>query len=76
MTTPHLDRLSTVDPRTVWPHEAHAFTPWLLNNVDVLSDLLGMDLVLDVAEHPVGASRSTYTAATFPMTASSSLRTS
>ena len=35
-------------------HEAHEFTPWLLNNVDVLSDLLGMDLVLEVVEHPVG----------------------
>jgi hypothetical protein len=30
------------------------FTPWMLNNVDVLSDLLGMDLSLEVAEHPVG----------------------
>jgi hypothetical protein len=38
----------------VWPHEAIDFTPWLLQNVDVLSDLLGMDLVLDRAEHPVG----------------------
>lgn len=38
----------------IWPHEAIDFTPWLLQNVDVLSDLLGMDLVLDAAEHPVG----------------------
>jgi hypothetical protein len=38
----------------VWPHEAHSFTPWLLANVDVLSDLLGMELELQVAEHPVG----------------------
>ena len=29
-------------------------TPWLLENVDVLSDLLGMNLILEVAEHPVG----------------------
>jgi len=36
------------------PHEALDFTPWLLQNVDVLSDLLGTDLVLEVAEHPVG----------------------
>lgn len=49
-----LGRLSVVPARQVWPHEAHDFTPWLLGNVDVLSDLLGMDLVLDVAEHPVG----------------------
>jgi len=38
----------------VWTHEAHNFTPWLLRNVDVLGDLLGMQLVLDVAEHAVG----------------------
>ncbi len=44
----------SVPSRDVWPHEAHSFTPWLLNNVDVLSDLLGMDLALEVAEHPVG----------------------
>lgn len=49
-----LGRLAHVEPREVWPHEAHSFTPWLLANVDVLSDLLGMDLVLEVAEHPVG----------------------
>ena len=49
-----LGRLTSVPARQVWPHEAQDFTPWLLQNVDVLSDLLGMDLVLDVAEHPVG----------------------
>jgi hypothetical protein len=54
MTTPNLGRLTTVPPREVWTHEAHNFTPWVLQNVDVLSDLLGMDLVLDIAEHPVG----------------------
>lgn len=51
---PSLGRLTAVSPRQVWPHEAANFTPWLLANVDVLSDLLGMDLALDVAEHPVG----------------------
>lgn len=54
MTTPNLGRLSTVQPRDVWTHEALHFTPWLLANVDVLSDLLGMELELQVAEHPVG----------------------
>lgn len=49
-----LGRLKAVPPRQVWPHEALNFTPWLLENVDVLSDLLGMDLILEVAEHPVG----------------------
>ncbi|MFL1593557.1 DUF4268 domain-containing protein [Rhodococcus ruber] len=54
MTAPDLGRLEVVAPRLVWPHEALDFTPWLLHNVDVLSDLLGMDLVLDMAEHSVG----------------------
>lgn len=52
--TIELGRLKPVLPREVWPHEALNFTPWLLDNVDVLSDLLGMDLVLERAEHPVG----------------------
>lgn len=38
----------------MWRHEALDFTPWLLQNADVLSDLLGMDLVLESAEHRVG----------------------
>lgn len=52
--TIELGRLEPVPPREVWPHEALNFTPWLLDNVDILSDLLGMDLVLERAEHPVG----------------------
>ncbi|MHA7663719.1 DUF4268 domain-containing protein [Mycolicibacterium sp. HS_4_1] len=54
MTTPHLGRLTTVPPREVWLHEARNFTPWLLQNVDVLGSLLRMDLTLDRAEQPVG----------------------
>ncbi|GIM67033.1 hypothetical protein Pve01_88710 [Planomonospora venezuelensis] len=49
-----MGRLVPVAPREVWPNEAQHFTPWLLQNADVLSDLLGMDLALEVAEHPVG----------------------
>jgi hypothetical protein len=49
-----LGRLAFVPAREVWPHEALDFTPWLLRNVDVLNDLLGMELMLEVAEHPVG----------------------
>lgn len=50
-----LGRIEVVPPRQVWPHEANDFTPWLLENVDVLSDLLGMGhLVLDEAERAIG----------------------
>ncbi len=47
-----LGRLQGVPARNVWSHESHDFTPWLHQNVDVLSDLLGMNLVLEVAERP------------------------
>jgi hypothetical protein len=49
-----LGRLEAVDPRLVWPHEAHDFTPWLLANADRLSEALGIDLELETAEHGVG----------------------
>ncbi|MDT0529178.1 DUF4268 domain-containing protein [Micromonospora sp. DSM 115977] len=51
---PTLGKLELLDVRQVWKHEAHTFTPWLLANADVLGELLGMDLVLSSAEHPVG----------------------
>jgi hypothetical protein len=51
---PALGRLAIVKPREVWAHEALDFTPWLLQNADVLSELLGMELALEAAEHPVG----------------------
>jgi hypothetical protein len=49
-----LGRLTAVDPRVVWPHEAHDFTPWLLAHADALADVLGIDLELTANEHPVG----------------------
>ena len=51
----NLSRLTSVDPRSVWPNEAHDFTPWLLENADVLADSLGIEADLTAAEHPVGA---------------------
>jgi hypothetical protein len=51
---PGLSRVSYVDPREVWGHEAHDLTPWLLDNADVLSETLGIDLELTTSEHPVG----------------------
>jgi hypothetical protein len=49
-----LSRLQALDPRSVWPHEAHDFTPWLLENADALAEALGLDLELSAAEEPVG----------------------
>jgi hypothetical protein len=47
-------RLTYLDPRLLWPHEALNLTPWLLENADLLGEALGLDLTLTVAEHPVG----------------------
>jgi hypothetical protein len=52
--TVELGKLEQVDPRTVWTHEAHEFTPWLLANADRLAEALGIDLELEAAEHSVG----------------------
>lgn len=52
--TIELGKLEPVDPRTVWQHEAHSFTPWLLENGERLAEALGIDLELETAEHSVG----------------------
>lgn len=51
---PALGRLERVDPRAVWPNEAHDFTPWLLANGDRLADALGIELELTARKHAVG----------------------
>lgn len=38
--------LIDVETRTAWGHEAHEFTPWLAENLDRLSDALGIPLEL------------------------------
>jgi hypothetical protein len=52
--TLRLGRLDRVDPRVIWAHEAHHFTPWLLSNSERLAEALGIELELEQAEHPVG----------------------
>ncbi len=51
---PQLGKLQPVEAKSVWAHEAHDFTPWLLENADALADVLGIDLELTINEHPVG----------------------
>lgn len=47
-------RLEEVEPRSAWTHEASNFTPWLAENLDRLSEALGIILELDDVEVPVG----------------------
>lgn len=52
---PVLGQLERIDPRSVWQHEAHHFTPWLKANEKRLADALGILIEITEAEHPVGA---------------------
>jgi hypothetical protein len=52
---PEVGKLEQVDLRQVWSHEAHSFTPWVLENADRLSEALGINLELHEAEHSVGS---------------------
>ena len=38
----------------MWTNEARDFTPWLLENADVLEETLGIEIELVGREHPVG----------------------
>ncbi len=49
-----LGRLRRVDPRTVWRHEAHDFTPWLAENIGLLGEAIGLELELVEREVSVG----------------------
>lgn len=47
----HLAELKDVAPREVWEHEARDFTPWLAENLERLSQAIGIpDLELDGTE--------------------------
>jgi hypothetical protein len=50
-----LGRLTKVDPRTIWKHEALDFTPWLAEHIDELGETLGLDLELVQREVPMRA---------------------
>ena len=42
-----------LDVRTMWPHEARSFTPWLAKNLPLLGAELGLKLELIQTEHRV-----------------------
>ncbi len=52
--TPTIAALQWADIRSVLPHEAHDFTPWLAENLDLLADVLGLeDLDLEATESSI-----------------------
>ena len=52
----HLSKLQKVDLREVWKHEAMDFTTWLAKpeNLDLLSDEIGIDITLVQTEASIG----------------------
>lgn len=54
MSQPQLGKLQLLNPHDVWKHEERDFTPWLAENVEDLSALLGVQIVVDHKEHRVG----------------------
>ena len=47
-------RLKKVQLREVWKHEARDFTPWLMENPDILGDALGLEIEFTTSEQQVG----------------------
>jgi hypothetical protein len=51
---PDFGEIKSVDIRELWSNEARDFTPWLEENIDRLSNSLGMDLEVTAREADVG----------------------
>ena len=52
--TLQFEELNEVDMRSLWPHEAHDFTPWLANHLEHLSQTVGIPMELEGTEVSVG----------------------
>ena len=39
-----IGKIEKVPLREIWKHEAHDFTKWLQDNIDVLSDVINLPL--------------------------------
>jgi len=49
-----ISRLESVDVRTIWKKEERDFTPWLADNIDLLSEKLNIELSFMEKEKPTG----------------------
>ena len=51
---PQFGQLADVELRDAWPHEANDFTPWLAENLDRLSEVIGIQIEPEGTEVKVG----------------------
>jgi hypothetical protein len=49
-----ISRLEKLPLKELWKHEAHGFTPWLAENLDIVSDAIGTSLSLIEREASAG----------------------
>ena len=54
---PEFSGFQRVKQRTIWPHEAQEFTPWLADNLSFLAKTLNMELEFEAREKDVGGVR-------------------
>lgn len=50
-----IGKLERVSLRQVWPHEAHDFTAWLTENIDILGDVINLELSNAEREQAAGS---------------------
>jgi len=55
MPTRPLGQLIVVDPREVWKNEEKDFTPWVAENVDCLTEAIGIQFTVEQTEKRVGS---------------------
>jgi hypothetical protein len=55
MSQPQLGKIGQLNVHEVWKHEERDFTPWLAQNIDQLSAILGVPIIVDQTEHRVGS---------------------
>ncbi|HEW79607.1 MAG TPA: DUF4268 domain-containing protein [Phycisphaerales bacterium] len=49
------DKIHKIDPKSIWKHEAHDFTPWLAENIIELGEAIGIELEVTEIEANVGS---------------------
>ncbi|MBK1809499.1 hypothetical protein JHL18_02415 [Clostridium sp. YIM B02505] len=49
-----LGEIIVVNPREVWNNEERDFTPWLAENIDLVSNTIGIPIAVEQIEKRVG----------------------
>lgn len=51
----NLGKIEVINPREVWINEERDFTPWLAENVDAISEVIGIPIEIEQTEKRVGS---------------------